>query len=139
MAIYATVAELKQLGLAASALTGIPEEDLLKALSAASAKADSYLARRFVVPLPAWGDDLREAVSALAAWRILSARRGFNPDNPGDAVIRTNYLDALAWLEAVSKAQVAPIMPSPGGGTTTPGAFGSDGEAFVVTESRRGW
>jgi phage gp36-like protein len=145
MQMLATPTDLAQLGVNAAALKGIAEPDLLKALSAASARALGYLRRQYFVPLTAWGDDLRQAVCAIAAWLVVSARRGFNPELGGDQALRTNYEDAVAWLRAVAAGEIAPegLTPRPPGDSGEPSGGGviviSDGEAAVVTEPRRGW
>jgi phage gp36-like protein len=132
MALYATVAELKQLGINAAAFAGIGDSDLLKAISAASARAEGYLRKRYRLPLHEWNDNLTEAVCALAAWRILSARRGFNPKSGSDAAIRTNYEDAIAWLRSVADETLDP----PDVKDSTPV---EDVGAYVVSEPRREW
>lgn len=130
MSQYATTAELAQLGINAASLAGISTGDQDKALSAASAEADSYLAARFSVPLTTWGDDLRAAVCKIAAWTLLS-RRGLNPDDPAAAVYRSNAEDARAWLDRVARGIVTPNMA-----VTAPTAATA---ARVSTGTLRGW
>ena len=74
---------------------------------AASEFADGYLASRFKLPLASWGTDLRIAVASVAAWTTL-CMRGFNPDSPGDSVIRQRRDDAEKWLDKVSRGSIVP-------------------------------
>jgi hypothetical protein len=49
------------------------------------------------------------AVAAVASWTVLSVR-GFNPDAPGDVVLRQRYDDAVRWLEKVSRGDIVPTI-----------------------------
>ena len=84
-----------------------------QALIDASALANSYLGDKLHLPLsplpvpPAvapYDRQLVRAVCQIAAWYCICLR-GFNPDNPGDAVIRMQYDDALKWLTRVANGQ----------------------------------
>lgn len=105
---YATTAQLVQFSVPSAALTGISSDDQNAALKAASRVADSYLLKRFTLPLTQWGDDLRQVVTDIAAYRLLK-RRGFNPDNGDDAHLRMAYEDAVKWLESVSRGSATPL------------------------------
>jgi phage gp36-like protein len=134
VALFASVVDLRTVGINGAALAGIPDADLLRALETASSRASGYLGARYRMPLVRWGDDLREVVCALAAWRILSARRGFNPEAGSDVAIRQNFEDAVRWLTAVARNDIEPqdiVDSSP--------PDEDEGGAYVVTERRRGW
>ena len=73
----------------------------------ASGLADSYLAKRFKLPLLAWGDDLRANTADLARYRCYSDR-GFDPANPGDLLVVEAKKDAIAWFKLVSLGEVEP-------------------------------
>jgi phage gp36-like protein len=103
MSRYATTDDLKTFGLPAGALDGSPI-DVQKALDAASAFADSYLGARYTLPITTTDPALTIAVCGIAAWMLMS-RRGFNPDNGSDPVIRQGYEDARAWLTRVANGQ----------------------------------
>ena len=117
---YATLDDLDECGLPAGALSAIQPTVRQKALDKASAYADGFLRDQATLPLTApYDPSLVDAVCQIAAWRLLCLR-GFNPDNPGDQVIRQGWSDAVAWLTRVANQQVKlklnqaqPIVPQP--------------------------
>lgn len=129
---YATIADLRALGLSGNVLSQTSEENIEAALWAASCEADGMLAMRYTRPITQWGADVRLAVCKLAAWHVLSAR-GFNPESPSDASVRRNRDDAFAWLSGVAKNE----WEATGVVDATPDADGA--ECAVVTERSRRW
>jgi phage gp36-like protein len=129
---YATIDDLARLGLKKLATAGMADVDLDAALVAASETADSYMRSQFKLPLVEWGADLRRHVAMLAAWDILSAQRGFNPDSPGNDIWLQRYDQALAWFKDVSRGLVAPNVVD---STATK----RDGAPRVATAPKRGW
>jgi phage gp36-like protein len=129
---YATLADLRAMGLSGNVLASTSEENVEAALWAASCEADGMLAMRYKRPITAWGSDVRLAVCKLAAWHILSAR-GFNPESPSDASVRRNRDDAFAWLSGVAKNE----WEATGVVDATPDEDGAD--CAVVTERSRRW
>ncbi|MBI2392813.1 MAG: DUF1320 family protein [Deltaproteobacteria bacterium] len=129
---YANLDDLARLGLKRLATAGITDVDLTAALVAASETADSYMRAQLRLPLVSWGADLRRHVAMLAAWDILSAQRGFNPDSPGNDVWLARYDQAMAWFKDVSRGLVAPNVVD-----STP--ITRDGAPRVATSPRRGW
>jgi Mu-like prophage major head subunit gpT len=113
---YATRTDLTRFGIASSALAGVAEAAQEAALAAASDVADSYLRSRYELPLVTYGDDLRRAVCAIAAWDILTVR-GYDPNRGGDEAVKLRHDSALKWLADVSlgRAHVS-------GGATLPTA-----------------
>jgi phage gp36-like protein len=103
--VYATLADLEQCGLPPQALASIQPTVKQAALVKASAYADTFIGDAVTLPLQAPVDPtITDAVCQIAAWRLLCLR-GFNPDNPGDAVVRQGYLDARDWLTRVANKQ----------------------------------
>lgn len=109
MAAYVTESEFGDLALAAEALNGISSAIKLVHLEAASRVADSYLQKRFTLPLSTWEHDLRIAVSSIAAYTLLG-RKGFRPGSGVDEMIVTRYTNAIEWLKAVAKGEVEPVI-----------------------------
>jgi phage gp36-like protein len=107
--VYATRTNLQNLGLPATALTGVPTDAQDEALAAASAVADSNLRSRFTLPISSWGHDLTSAICHIAAWTILSSR-GFNPDSKNDSAVRMRHDDAIRWLERVADGKATPTL-----------------------------
>jgi phage gp36-like protein len=116
---YATRAEMYQLAVNSGAFTGIATADQDAALDGASVFADGYLTQRFQLPLTSYGQDLKEAVANIAAYRIIAAR-GFSPEDADADQLRLRYQDAIGWLRDVSAGKVTPtnVADSSGVGTT---------------------
>lgn len=98
---YTTAAEFGDHGLPERALLGITTPQKDRALQWASRVADSYLSKRKVLPLLSWGEDLKDAVSNIAAYRLMG-RRGNMPNQGNNSSLRDDYNAALAWLTLVS-------------------------------------
>jgi phage gp36-like protein len=123
---YATIEDLNRYGLPATATAGLYDDDLNAALLAASEEADGYLQAQFDLPLLTWTSSLRRHVCSMAAWTILSGRRGFNPQG-SDSVYQTRHEQAIAWLEGVARG----VIPVPPG--MTDGTAENDGAPRVST------
>lgn len=130
--VYATPADLDALGPAALSTEEISADDKDRVLVSVSTEADGYLNARYTLPLTAWGDDLRQHVVNIAAYRLL-VRRGWSPVSPEDETIRTGYTDAIAWLSKVKDERISP----PGIVDSTPDTYDAGG--FVVSKPKRGW
>jgi phage gp36-like protein len=127
---YATRAQLFAIALPAAACAGIPDADVDASIVDASATADSYLPPRYPVPLTSWGDDLTGAVCRIAAWRLLTGRRGVSLEDPGVGGLSKAHDDAIRWLRDV-QANRASLLET----ATTPGAAATP---RVLTSTRRG-
>lgn len=104
---YATETDFSLLGLPNEALYNVDTFVIDAALAAASRTVDSYLAKRYPVPLATWGDDITRIVVDLAQYDIL-ARRGFRPGSGADEIVVKRREDAIEWLKLVSKKVVEP-------------------------------
>jgi len=129
---YADVTDLGRLGLRQLATAGLPADDVNAALAAATELADGYLRAQYKLPLVSWGADLRRHVAMIAAWDILCAQRGFNPDSPGDQIWLLRYQQALQWLKDVAAGVLTPNIVD-----STPQV--RDGAPRVRSSPRRGW
>jgi len=130
---YATPADFNRFGIRPEALPpSIHPRDKKAALSAASGRADSYLGARFRLPISAWGDDLRQAVCAIAAFELVASQVGFNPEAGHNMVLVTRKEDAIRWLEQVSRGHVTPA-----GIAETPPTTSS--VSRVKSNATRGW
>jgi phage gp36-like protein len=132
LVVYAAPADLDRLGVAALANEDFTNEDKDRALASATTEADGYLNARYTLPLTAWGDDLRQHVVNIAAYRLL-VRRGWSPVAPEDQTLRTGHADAMAWLQKVKDERISP----PGIVDSTPDVYDAGG--FVVSKAKRGW
>lgn len=132
LVVYATPTDLDNLGVAALASENFSDDDKDRFLASATTEADGYLNARYTLPLTAWGDDLRQHVVNIAAYRMLM-RRGWSPVSPEDETVRTGFTDAIAWLQRVKDERISPpdIIDS------TPDEYDAGG--FVVSKPKRGW
>lgn len=146
---YATTTDLTNLGLSTRAQTGMSVEAKAAALDAASAKIDSYLAKRFDLPLSTWAMDLRKACVDLACYDLMSAR-GYSPSASDAEQIRLRYEDTMSWLRDISRGHATPQGVDDGGGDSTkvgqPIRFvaqyrrdDTTGEFAVTSPKPRGW
>jgi phage gp36-like protein len=106
---YANLEDLSDCGLPAAALHDVGSDIRDRALEKASGVADSYLRKRFTLPLVAadppedpWPDELTRAVVHIAACDLL-ARRGFVPGSGADQIVIDRKADAIDWLKDIAK------------------------------------
>lgn len=128
---YASTAELDALALPPDVAANVADADKTSALEAASALADSYLvAAGYAVPLASWGDDLKAAVCAIAAFD-LAVSAGLAPEDGEGSNLYLKKRDALRWLERVARGQA---KLSGASSTTSPW-----GAPRVSSAEPRGW
>jgi phage gp36-like protein len=106
---YATASEFAQRGLPQTLLTQFTSDEQTAALLGASAVADSYMMGRFDLPFSAWGEDLKSSVCKIAAYDLVSGRRGFNPEASENMSLRSRYEDAMRWLKDVARGLARPV------------------------------
>jgi phage gp36-like protein len=110
---YATIEDFQQAGLPGGALGSVTKTDQKWALERASAIASTYVGDKYTMQItPPYDQALVDAVCQIAAWRLL-VRRGFNPQNDGDGLVRQGYLDAIKWLERVANGQARLSVQEP--------------------------
>lgn len=103
---YATFSEFTAAGLPPAAVSGIPQSAVDACLAQASGVADSYLRKRYTLPLTAPYDAaLVRCVIDVAVYLVMR-RRGIQPESATDVAIRMGYQDALAWLGLVATGEV---------------------------------
>lgn len=129
---YATTTDLARLGLASGVLSRVDTAELDAQLAAASQIADGYLrAHPYVLPLTAWGDDLRAAVCALASENLI-VTRGANPEDPANKAVFDRANHWRAWLRDVSRGAVDLSVTD-----STPTV--DEPATFASSRARRGW
>lgn len=136
MASYATTTDLGIFGLTKEALKKFTPEKQTGELSAASRFVDSYLGSRYVLPLTVWEDDLKSAVSIIAAYNMMSSGGGWNPvEGSADEHLYKRYLVVLKWLEGIGPGKITPT-----GVVDSSVVAGDDGLVPVVaSDEPRGW
>lgn len=78
------------------------------ALDKASGEVDSYIVKQRAVPLAVATPKVKEVTAVLALYAMARSRGMVNEQ------LRTDYEDALAWLKAVSKGEIAlDVDPQP--------------------------
>ncbi len=128
---YATPAELDALALPPDVASRVADADKTSALEAASALADSYLAAAgYTTPLSTWGDDLKAAVCAIAAFD-LAVSAGLAPEDGEGSNLYLKKRDAIRWLERVARGEAKPAGVS---GDSSPW-----GTPRVRSAEPRGW
>jgi phage gp36-like protein len=112
------------------------------ALDSAAGTIDSKLRGRYALPLqPPIPVEITEACCRIAAWRLMSIR-GFNPMNPGDAVIRDSYIDTMRWLDQVQRQAAHPNVVQATTGQTPQPVVLSSSVAYLNSGAglpNRGW
>ena len=104
-------AKKSDLLLPSEALEELQDPDITRALTSASAEANSYLATRWTLPLvpperdeddlPIWPADLVNAVAQMATYRAMLLR-GYAPVAGQNDTIYQGYKDAKAFLKDVA-------------------------------------
>ena len=108
MASYADRTDLARVGVRADVTADVDPDELDDALAKRTSFANGYLSKRYTLPLTEWGDDLRLCVAQLAAWDVMSANVGVQPDQVGDTTWLSRFEQALAWLRDVAASRVDP-------------------------------
>jgi phage gp36-like protein len=139
MSCYATLPDdFYTHGLRAAALpSSVGTPAITAAITAASGRADGYLCGRFTMPLTAWGTDLTQAVCAIAAFELVAAQVGFNPEAGHNMTLVERKADALRWLEQVSRGAVTPMGVTDSKPSSTPGDANPSARAY--SRRSRGW
>jgi phage gp36-like protein len=94
-----------------SITTDVTEDEMSYALVEATSEANSYLQRRFKLPLSDWDFGLTKAVCDIAAYTLMF-RRGFSPQNTKnyDVNFKENREKAIKWLEGVGNRMIHPVI-----------------------------
>lgn len=131
--VYATPADLAVYGAPAQVLSQVSATDMDRYLTASSDYASSLISNHQELPLLTWGEDLREAVSSLTIWSIMSRRLGFNPEGAADSAFKINRDAARQWLQGVGDGdyQLADCIDS--------ASPVDEGGAQIFSDSPRGW
>ena len=97
-----------------SASLEFSNDEMVFALSSASRMADSYLSRRYNLPLLDWNIDLKQAVCDIAAY-ILIFRRGYSPQSGSyDANFKVKHDMSVNWLSEVGNRNINPAVVESG-------------------------
>ena len=99
----------------------------------ASALADGYLRTAgYDLPLATWGEDLKAAVGAIAAFRLAS-KLGLVPQPAHQSDLYLNQKAAMTWLEQVAEGRTKLDLVD-----STPDVEIATGP-LVESDPRRGW
>jgi phage gp36-like protein len=134
---YATTNDLAALGVSAEVTGSLAPAGITLALNATSKKIDSYLRQRYTLPII--GGDLEALArcnAILAAYDILVAQAGYNPDDPANLNWEKRAADELAWLRDIAASRVDPGLID----SASPGSpAGDDAGAEAYSGTPRGW
>lgn len=140
---YASLTDLVNYGLPATALANLTTGQQQAAVDDASDIVNSYLNGRYQLPLLQWDTSITQATCVIAAYNLLSIR-GYNPASGADVNIKSRYDHAISWLEQVQRQAAHPIVvqsPDPNGATRQP-FVSSNSVIFTATGATapsRGW
>jgi phage gp36-like protein len=84
---------------------GVPTPAIDQALQWSSREMLGYVAKRKILPLVSWGDDLRACCARMAAYDLI-ANQGYAPLSGSNEVWETRYLQRISWLVNVSRGLV---------------------------------
>lgn len=105
---YSTPAKFYDQLLPAEGLDGLGGTSTVQgALDIAAGRVNSFLKKRYSLPLVSWGEDLEYAEMCLAQYQLI-ARRGFNPQSQSDVNAKDQSKEALDWLKLVANGDVEP-------------------------------
>jgi phage gp36-like protein len=130
--IYCDPVDFTRYGLPDGALEGVEESTKADCCFASTDEADGYIGGAYCLPLAAWDEALRLHCSKIAVWRLMT-RRGFDPEQGPDKIIKVDFDNAIAWLKRLQDGKLKP----PGIVDSTPERF--EGGASVVSRRRRQW
>ena len=107
--LYATLADLANLGFVATAFGQLTNPQVQAQLQAASDYASSKMAARYSLPLLAWDTSVTQGVAQIATYQCMCLR-GFDPANPGDAAARDLWIAAREFFDAVERQHAHPLV-----------------------------
>lgn len=102
MAAYITASEYFLGGVPLVALESVTTEEVEDAIAKASSHANAHIRAWYALPLTAWGDDLKEAVTDIVSWRLLR-HRGFNPEDKANNAVVMAWKAAEMFLDQVAE------------------------------------
>jgi phage gp36-like protein len=139
---YVATSQLGQYGPAAT-LALVPPAVQTQACIDATARADSYMNDRYVMPLLGTIDPSIVQMTAYIAWYLMMDQIGWAPQAGSDANIKTRYYEAIGypdrpgsgWFPGVARQAIHPaVTPS------VPDGQGTGNSGPVVTSQPvRGW
>jgi len=112
MALYATQADLTNLGVPLAALATLTTQQINAVLLSASDFADTFFRARWgqtAVPLLTWDTAVTMAVARVAALHLLRIR-GYNPNSTADQRFQQGYDESVAWFHMVQRQQAHPLV-----------------------------
>ncbi len=134
---YCTRPELYIWGAPAAAFTDVEPDDQDQGIMGASAVIDGYLKSHVNLPLLSFGRDIKRACAIIAAYDLISASRGRNPEEAGDRdPLYGRYKATMAWLSDVGEGLVT---TSAVGSPIAPVETEAPGTATVSSNRQRGW
>lgn len=133
---YCNRSELYLWGAPTAAFSHIEPDDQDLGILGASAYIDSFIGDRFTLPLISFGADYKRACAIVAAYDLIWATRGANPDEDGPKdPLLIRYEQTIEWLTSIRNGGASSAVGSP-----LPSPVPSDGNgANVSSNVQRGW
>ena len=128
---YASISDLTDLSIEQDTLTnmGLTDDELDAALLSASVEADGYFRSRYSCPLSSYGQDVKQAVCDIAAFRAMT-KKGYTAQG-GDRTLSDGYARAVAWLRGVANGTITPDVTD----SSTPSGV----VAEIYSRDEQGW
>lgn len=134
---YCKRSDLSTFGTTADALEDVDPGVQDACILAASARIDGALKTHGNLPLVDWGMDITRAAAVLAAYDVIVASRGRNPEESGEPdPLLDRYKMVEKWLSDVADGLATTAVYSPAPPPADPGSVGG---AFITSNTSRGW
>lgn len=131
--VYARVSDMPDLGIRSPWLEGVSAKKQDRAIRKLTDITDSAVGMYNAVPLTTWGDDIRGGVCACSVVELF-ATVGSRPDEQDEKLVIDRCAAYDKWLALVAKGDRKPAGTIDATPSTDDG-----GEAYFVTDARRGW
>lgn len=116
MGVYCSGADIVALALPIPALrnlTSVGTDPVARACQTAGDFSDSFFRGRWgytAVPLLAWDTFITRANAQIAAFWLMRGPRGLKPDSPEFAILKSEYDEAVKFLNDVQRQQAHPLV-----------------------------
>ena len=129
--LYVRPRDLSETAIQKNALEDVDPRVILACCLRATGDAESAFNSSYVMPITAWGDDVRGNLADIAVFYAMK-HRGFRPGSTDELIVDANR-DAKSWLMKIANGKLSPI----GIADSTPAVF--DAGAYVESDAKRGW
>lgn len=106
---YASYAQFLVYGMPGVSLGTLTQAVVEESLQEASDEMDQHFGGRWKLPLASWPVELFARYCCwIAAYKLVTGARGFNPAQGSDANFKARYDSALEWLDKIQRRVLHP-------------------------------